>query len=266
MPRYRRINWRESDTKELNRVVRNFNDKINRLIKKDPTLKNKLPEKVKASELKKNINTRRDLNRELNKLKRFSRRGAEELVDLPGSEYDLKITKWQRTEMKRMASIVNRARKKRREKLEEIEATSGGLGLGYSIDTLGMGNARMEALKDIKPFTPSMNYRDLHKKYETLLKESQSDYLRKSDQIWKDNYINAIKKQFDNSDPDVIELVEHLEKMDLERWTIKAEAEVDVFEFVYPMSKNDSEGYLQHMRSTWGLTSHSDRELEESEE
>ena len=176
MPRYRRINWRESDTKELNRVVRNFNDKINRLIKKDPTLKNKLPEKVKASELKKNINTRRDLNRELNKLKRFSRRGAEELVDLPGSEYDLKITKWQRTEMKRMTSIVNRARKKRREKLEELEATSGGLGLGYSIDTLGMGNARMESLKDIKPFTPSMNYRDLHKKYETLLIESQSDY------------------------------------------------------------------------------------------
>ena len=74
MSKYHKINWREEDTKELTRVVRNFNAKIQRLSKTNPGITNLLPEKVSASELKNLINTRQDLKRELNALKRFSKR------------------------------------------------------------------------------------------------------------------------------------------------------------------------------------------------
>ena len=255
MPRYHRINWRESDTTDLERAVRNFNAKINRLLKKNPNNKNKLPEKVKVADIKKNINTRQDLKRELNKLKRFSKRGAEEFVKMPDNKYNLEITKWQRTEMKRMASRVNRERKKRLEKIEQLEATSRGEELGYKKTEVAMGSARYNSLEPINAFTPSMSYTDLRKKWETLFKESQSDYLTKSDTIWRNNYIDSIKKHFNANDPAVIEIVEHLENMDLEQWTMKAEAEVDIMEFTYPGDKKQEQQNLEVIKSTWGITS-----------
>ncbi len=44
MPRQYNIRWREQDEKELRRVVRNFNDKLRRLVKKNPDNANILPQ------------------------------------------------------------------------------------------------------------------------------------------------------------------------------------------------------------------------------
>ena len=107
MSKQNRINWRDSDKQELKRAVKNFNAKIKRLEKKNPSNKNVLPEKVSVAQMQELINTRQDLNREINALKRFTKRGAEEIVDVPGTDYNLKITKWQRTEMNRRAAIIN---------------------------------------------------------------------------------------------------------------------------------------------------------------
>ena len=72
MSRKYKIRWQESDTQELARAVKNFNAKISRIEKKHPELKNALPEKMKVGELKNLINTRQDLKREINSLKRFT--------------------------------------------------------------------------------------------------------------------------------------------------------------------------------------------------
>ena len=50
MSKQHKIKWRESDTRELNRAVKNFNAKLNRLIKSGTNVI--LPDKVKVSEIK----------------------------------------------------------------------------------------------------------------------------------------------------------------------------------------------------------------------
>ena len=69
-------------------------------------------------QLKDLINTRQDLNREINALRRFSKRGNEEIVIIPNTDYNVKTTKWQRTEMNRRVGYINRRRQKRLEEMQ----------------------------------------------------------------------------------------------------------------------------------------------------
>lgn len=70
-----KIRWTKDDKKELQNAIRNFNSKISRLEKLDRELY--LPEKINYKEVSKDIATRRELNRYINSLRRFSKRGAE---------------------------------------------------------------------------------------------------------------------------------------------------------------------------------------------
>lgn len=75
--------------KEIYRTVANFNQKIKRLEKQGNEL---LPDKVTISELKNTSTSRRELRTKLNKLKRFSRRHAEDVINVgqgvPMTKYD----------------------------------------------------------------------------------------------------------------------------------------------------------------------------------
>ena len=160
MSKQHKIRWRESDTKELARVVKNYNAKIRRLKNKDPQkYKNTLPqfydsktdsytEKLSVGQLKEIINTRQDLQREINSLKRFTKRGSEELVTVPDNDYNLQLTKWQKTEMTRRVAVINRRRKKRLEEIQETEMTSRGEKLGYTRGQLGMGKQQEVELRE----------------------------------------------------------------------------------------------------------------------
>ena len=83
------MNFRTSTNKEIARVVKNFNQKVSRLEKLG---RENLPEKVRIKDLKSNIYSSSDLKRELNKLKRFSSRGAEDVL----TNYGAPITKWEK--------------------------------------------------------------------------------------------------------------------------------------------------------------------------
>ena len=83
------MNFRSSTNKEIARVVKNFNQKISRLEKLG---RENLPEKIRIKDLKFKIYSSSDLKRELNKLKRFSSRGAEDVL----TGYGTPITKWEK--------------------------------------------------------------------------------------------------------------------------------------------------------------------------
>ena len=51
MTKFNKIRWREDDKKELARLAKNFNAKIEYQLKKNPELKDVLPEKVKVKDL-----------------------------------------------------------------------------------------------------------------------------------------------------------------------------------------------------------------------
>ena len=249
MSKYHKINWREEDTQELNRVVRNFNAKIQRLSKSNPKISNLLPEKVSANELKNLIYTRQDLKRELNALKRFSKRGSETIVEIQENDYGLKITKWQRSEMNRRVAVINRRRKNRLDKLSNVEMKSGGQALGYTKGDIGMGRATEVTLSPMNAFTRRMTQTDLKKKWENIVRESQSDYFTKRDFMLRDNYIKSLNENFNPED--MKEIVKTIEKMDIKDFLDTFIEEGEMFEFSYPPDREKYEAYVKHIRSIW---------------
>ena len=250
MSRKYNIRWSAADEAELKRVVKNFNAKLTRLSNKDPKNKNALPERVSAAQLRDLIETRQDLNRELNALRRFSERGAEELVDVPDNDYNLKITKWQKKEMTRREVIVNQKRKRQLERVADIDMTSRGKSLGYKKGEIGMGKAERIALEPVKAFTPSQNRRDLNKRFRQLRKESISTYWDKRNEIMRTNYIAEIERNF----PEALvkDVTEKIRNMDFDEFRKVFEAEDQgKFQFNYPLNKGDQEKYATALRSIW---------------
>lgn len=251
MSKYHKIRWQQADTEELARVVRNFNAKVDRLAKKNPLNKNVLPDKVSVRQLKQLINTRKDLNRELNMLKRFSKRGAEEIVIADDTKYNVKITKWQRTEMKRKVAMINRRRQKRLEQLQDTEMTSRGESLGYTRGQFGMGKVTEVSLRPMNVFYHTMSQSDLKWKWKAIMKESQSDYFDRKDYQLRENYIKALEQNFNPNDKDIKEIVDAIRTMDIKDFLNTFESEGGTFEFAYPPNEEQSDAYKTGEKTKW---------------
>lgn len=244
------IRWRDSDQQELKRVVKNFNAKIDRLAKKDPEKAFALPDKITVGQMKELITTRNDLNRELNSLRRFSKRGSEELVVLPDNKYKTSITKWQKNEMQMYAGLVTKARKKRLDFIESIEKTSGGKKLGYTTKEFGMGQADKVALSPVgNVFYPSMDRRNAHKRMISLRKQAQDSYYDKADKIYMDNYIQSLRETYNEAD--IEEIIKKIENTSMPDFIEKLKAEDPDFEFNYAFSQEEYEKNLNQLKSIW---------------
>lgn len=247
------IRWKQADSDNLSKAVKNFNAKISRLEKKDPLIKNALPEKISVRQMKELIDTRQDLQRELNALRRFTQRGAEQLVDVPDNDYNLKMTKWQKQEMTRRVAVINRRRNKRREEIGDIESTSGGKKLGYNvsqaIESIGMGTMDENSLKPMTVFTPSMTRTWLNKKFRNIRNESQSNYWNKREMQMKINFTETLKENYNPSDvQDVIQAIWDMDFKDFYRIFM---AEGGNFEIAYPPDAEQYQAYLSQLKSAW---------------
>lgn len=255
------IKWRIQDEEELQRVARNFNQKLAREIKKNPKNRIYLPQffnestetfesKIRVEKLKELIQTRQDFNRYVNMLKRFSRPGATDIIDAPGNLYESKITKWQRDEMIRLANIVNKKRKERLDLLNLVEMRDAEGKLGYTVgEMFGMGLASKNRLSPTKAFTPSQSMTDLRYKLNVLLNESRKNYFKDRDQILKDNFIRTLLQNYDEKD--VKDVIKAIRKMDNSAFVLKFEAKGDAFEFAYPPDSEQYESYLSELKAYW---------------
>lgn len=248
MARRSKIRWQKSDSEELSKAVKNFNAKLSRLEKKNPEIKNALPERVSVRQLKEMINTRQDLQREINSLKRFSQRGSEEIETY--GDYNINITKWQRTEMNRRVGIINRKRKERLDQLEQLEMQSGGESLGYTKGQLGMGRVERVELAPMKALTRGMNQRDVSMKWKNILKESQSGFLKEKDYRCRENYIKGLEENFNPND--VEKIINAIEKQPIDEFIKTFYSDQDAsFEGIYAPNNEQYEGYLTKLESIW---------------
>ena len=262
MPRQYNIKWREQDEKELRRVVRNFNDKLRRLVKKNPANSNILPQfwnektqeyenKISVDQLKELISTRQDYNRQLNMLKRFSRRGAEKIVET-GSDYGARTTKWQEQEQKRLVQTINRRRKARLDTLNAIEVMNASGKLGYTLGQMfGMGLAEQNKLKPTQAFTRGQSQKDIKWKWRALQIEARDTYYNERDEMLKNNYIKTILENFDKDD--VMDIIAEIRGMSSDEFYLKFEAKGDAFEWAYPPKKGTPEydDYVKELRGYW---------------
>lgn len=245
------IRWNDNDNKELAKAVRNFNAKINRLAKKDPKNKNALPEKISVRQLKELINTRQDLKREINTLKRFSKRGAETLEVAPNNYDNILITKWQRVETNRRLAIVNRRRANKRKELEDIELKSRGKGLGYKRGELGMGSTEFNSYQSARGFTPSMSRHEMNRKLRSLIRESQSTFYSERDLRARENYIKSLKENYDEND--LKDVIDKINKMPIKDFLDVLRSEDNLFEWSYPTDDGIYQLMVEGVKSIWGL-------------
>lgn len=243
------IRWQESDNEALRKAVKNFNAKIKRLEKKNPQLKNVLPEKTSVAQMRELIETRQDLKRELNALKRFSKRGSETIVNVPDNDYNLKTTKWQKEEMTRRIGIINRKRKARLKEVQETPLQSRGKDLGYTKGQLGMGKQEEVSLTPMRAFTPKMTQYDLKHKFKNIMKESQNAYWHKRDLQLKSNYIKSLEENFNPND--VKDIIKRIDRMDFKEFKKVFDSEGGNFEWSYPPDQEAYEEYLTALKSIW---------------
>lgn len=259
MSKYHRIRWSESDNKELARVVKNFNAKIDRLNKKDPSKmlnslpegmkvnKNALPEKVSVGQLKELIKTRQDLKRELNSLKRFSKKGAEKIELVPDTDYNLQVSNWQRKEMNRRVGIINKRRKERLDMIREV----GVEGHDFTLGQLGMGKQAENELKPTSSFYRTMSQTDLKWKWKSLRAEMQSSYFTEKDYRVKENYIKGLTDNY--AEKDVKDVIKAIEKMDIKDFLDKfLSVDLNTFEWASgPPNQEDYNAYVNRLKSEW---------------
>ena len=106
------IRYDKKLNQEINRTIKNFNQKIARLEKQDREL---LPSKITKKELKDNVYTRTELRRKLKELQRFSNRNAEDVITTSGgvrlTQYDYQNIKRENVRIKRnITREINRLR------------------------------------------------------------------------------------------------------------------------------------------------------------
>lgn len=228
MSRTHSIRWRRSDEQELRRVVKNFNNKLSRIIKKNPEIAKYLPDRISYKDLRNNITSRQQLNREIASLKRFSVRGAEAIVK---SKTGLKTTKWERKEVGIQVAIINRERTRKRKILESEEATSRGQSLNMT--RREMNSIRMNELNKKKFDFDKIKKSDWERFKGTVKKQSHPDFQSEADLHLRENYIKGLIEVFGDND-DTNALIEEINKIPLKDFITKfykeQEATVD---FIY---------------------------------
>lgn len=115
MSKSSKIRWRERDTQQLAKKVKNFNAKLTRLTKKNPALAEILPDKVSMKDLRGDITNRQEYNRVIKALSAFTEKGAEEVVT---GKSGVTTTKWQLQQVRKAVALENRRRKKQADTLK----------------------------------------------------------------------------------------------------------------------------------------------------
>lgn len=232
------IRLSKADLNLLTSTAKSFRSKVNRLIKKDPKLKTALPnpDDFTVKQLKKNIGTRGDLMADVESMQRFLQPGANEIITIPGkNNNNLKITKWQKEEAEIMTEKVNIARAQRLKEIFNLEATSRGEGLGYTLGDIGMTDVDKNALLPMKPYYGSESNYNFDKRYRTLMKESKANYWRNREIALKNNVIKGILANYqDEFAEDAQAIVDAINEMSFEDFYRKFKAETGEMELVSP--------------------------------
>lgn len=247
------MNKRDNET--LKKEVRRFNAKIDKLAKKDPTIKSSLPEKLKVKDIKSIIHSRDDLRTELQSMRKFTNnKTAAKLVKAPNNANDnIFITKWQRDDMLAREEIVNTSRKARKEKYKDLQAKDRGKELNYTVEQrqkqIGMGRAEEQMYNEINAFTDSQSHWDIKAKHRTLRKESQSEYWTMRDYLVKENYIKSIERNY--SETEAKDILDKLRNMDISDFTeIFYQEDIEI-EDNYKDTEEQKTAELTALRARW---------------
>lgn len=182
------IRYDKKLNQEINKTIRNFNRKIARLEKQGREI---LPDKVSKKELTDDVYSRGELKRRLRDLKRFSRRGAEEVITTEGG---ITTTKYQYDLVKKQVAQAKRYTTIEIKRLESESPKVFGVSQKFTYAQMGSNEylnqlARYKALnKDYKVLTTEEFKRLQKLALKTIRNKEYQNY------IFKENYFEMIDK------------------------------------------------------------------------
>lgn len=193
MPKYHKIRWSENDKKELSRLIKNYNAKIDYHAKKNGS-KEGLPQKLKVREVKANIVSRNDFNRTLDKITLFLKRGGEQLLE---NKNAVKITKAEYQYTMKNIDEVNEKNEKERNKMLNNPV--------YVNGELLMTARRMATINKLQPFIFNFNniidFQSYAKYFESKLFDT---HWKLEEQAYLDTLIECIKGQYNEKNIEIL--------------------------------------------------------------
>ncbi len=243
--------------KSLHATVRDFNDKIHKLEKgqKYRSGEGPLPEKISVQELIKLASNKENLKEIIKDYKGFLKKGAEELIELPETKNNIKITKWQFELMNRRINEINNVRDKRQKMYEDTEVKYGGKEAGYTQGELRMDKGIKDEYEHMKMYNYSSTYADMRKKLKLIMREKQFGYWDARAELAKLNYIETLEEYIGNSEKGrmIIEKVKATPTSDFDR-TLRSED--DLWIDIYDTDKNPEkfDELLSKIWNEWRLT------------
>lgn len=190
------IKWRKTDEKKLAKAVRKFNAKRTRLLKQVPELEEFLPPKASTKDIRKSVQTRRDLKNELNALERFMRKGAEKPIV---TKEGIKTTAYEKKEIAIKVRAINQRR------AAELKKAA------PSTEKGTMGTIRENNLKPKKYDIDKIKKSDWKKFVESVEKQSRDSYAADRYDRYKDNFIKGLENAFGEKGAELIEIAKQID-------------------------------------------------------
>lgn len=213
-----KIRWKRGDYITLGRAVADFNKKIDRLEKMEGL--GYLPEKIKYEETKRNIYSRKELNRIINSLKAFQKEGAENLVINQAGTF---TTKWEAQQLKKQSKI---AIKRLNEELATLNTPQESA--PFSFAQMGVSRVKeIERMKEKVERAKTETDPEELKRLEGFVKTIGTyDYVAKKAEIFRKNYLNMLDKAYSDFE-------------NYDKFKAKLESITDPQEFYYFLKQNE---------------------------
>jgi hypothetical protein len=182
------IRYDKKLNQEINKTIRNFNQKITRLEKSERDLL--LPEKITKKELKENVYTRTELRRKLRELQLYSKRNIEETITTKGG---VTLSRYELTKIKRESSRIKASLTREINKMQSTSPKVFGKKQATTFAQMGDQyylnlQARRKALE--KGDIGTLSSEQL-KQYKSLLEKTRRNKTYYSN-IFKDNYMQML--------------------------------------------------------------------------
>lgn len=177
----------KSSERELSKAINNFNRKIQRLEKVDREID--IPEKANITAIKERITNKWELNREIDKLERFTQRNAEDLMKTKGG---VVLSRWEYENLQREQKRLNARLLREIERYGNI--TPKEFGKKQSATYAQMGDEKLSNLKARQKAISSKSLskinREQLKSLETLINKTNANY-RKDKELFYNNYLDG---------------------------------------------------------------------------
>lgn len=197
----------KSNEKELRKAINKFNAKIKRLETVDREID--IPEKESISAIKERVNSKWDLNREIDKLERFTKRNAEELIK---NKSGVVLSRWEFENIQREQRRLTARLSREIERYSNIKPTE--FGKSQNVTYAQMGDEKLSNLKARKKAISSKNVmkasKEQLKNLESIINKTAAIY-RKPKEIFFNNYLDGTllnTAYFIGYDPDKIKYIQ----------------------------------------------------------